>query len=881
MVDDPSSCPEEFPKEEDQQAERDRLHDIITKLVVWENTDETKAENRVLLDSARYEIARSVARAYQEIPPTEPTEVMRYLAEKAPPVYDPFSGGGSIPLEAQRLGLRTIGSDLNPVAVLITKALIELPPKFANQAPVNPDADPMGFSLGRGKNRKTAPWRGATGLANDVRYYGRWIRTMVFQQIGEIFPKAKLLDGTEATVIAWLWARNIPCPNPACGMPIPLMTTFNLSNKKGNEHWAKPILDHEAKTVSFAVQNNDHGVPRNGTASGKGAMCISCDGAVPISYVREQARNGNMAEQMIAVVAEGNRKRMFLSPTREHIRAAQSGKPSWRPGGTLPERARSISVQVYGFTRWEDLFTERQLTVLSNLGDVLSDAREKLARDGASAEYADAVSTYLALAIGRSVNAYSSFARWQNTGDKVAGVFTNQGIPMIWDFAEVNPFSESTQHWYGQVKWIAEVIERLPSDTNAGAAYQADAATTSYNNDGPVIATDPPYYGQVHFADSSDFFYVWLRPLLRDIYPNLFSGMQVPKAEEMIASQFRFENPRERFEGLLGQTLTLMGEDCSPEFPSSIFYAYRQQEEEREGRISTGWDTILSALTSSGFQIIGTWPMRTERPGRTNSLGVNALASSVVLVCRPRPENAPTATRRQFLDALEAELPSSLDHLTSGSHIAPVDLAQAAIGPGIQIYSRYSRVETIDGEQVTVREALAAINRVIAEYDEQTQGNLDGETRFCLGWLRQNGYEEGLYGEAQNLARAMNVSVEELRDSHRLLTASTGSVSLLPEDEYGPNRRAGLQEMSAWESCFRMAYHLDPNREDGGGIEGAAGVARAMGSDAESVERLARILYNHYDRKDDSRRAVMFNNLVTEWQDILTRAQDPDQGRLV
>ena len=448
---------------------------------------------------------------------------------------------------------------------------------------------------------------------------------------------------------------------------------------------------------------------------------------------------------------------------------------------------------------------------------------------------------------------------------------------MIWDFAEVNHFSDATQNWMAQIDWVSEVVERLPTGENAGIAYQADASTTIHAGDGPVIVTDPPYYDNIGYADLSDFFYVWLRPLLRDTYPELFTSISVPKNEEMIANPFRFEAPRERFEELLDGTLSMVRERCSPEFPSSIFYAYKQQAEEKEGRTSTGWETMLTALINADFQITGTWPMRTERPNRPRAQGSNALASSVVLVCRPRPQDAPAATRRQFLDALEAELPAALDHLTREGHMAPVDLAQAAIGPGMQVYSRYSRVETIGGEPVPVREALAAINRVIAHYDERQQGELDSETRFCLDWLEQHGFAEGPYGEAETLAQAKNVSVDELRDSHRLLTALGGTVSLLPVDEYGPDRLSGLGEMTAWEGTFRMAYHLA--REEGRGIEGAGQVVRAMGSNAESVERLARILYNHHDRKGDSSSSVMFNNLVTEWPRIVAHAQVAKQGR--
>ncbi len=882
MVDDPSSCEEEFPTAESQDTERNRLHNIIRHLVNWETTDETNPQNIGLLAEARWEIARSVARSRGEAPPDKanPDEVLRYLGDKALPIYDPFCGGGSIPLEAQRLGLQAVGSDLNPVAVLITKTLIELPPKFANKPPVNPDADPMGMTVGKGKKAQKVAWRGAAGLADDIRYYGRKMREMAWERIGHLYPKAKLPDGGEATVIAWLWARTVPCPNPACRVEMPLTKTFQLSTKQGNQHWTRPVVDRDTKLISFVVQNHRGDVPKESTVDRNGATCIACNGTVPLSYVREQSRAGHLGEQMTAIVAEGDRKRLFLSPTDEHIKAAMLAKSEWRPGGSFPNRTRDFTPSGYGITYWHQLFKERQLVALTTLSELVAEVGDLFVNEGVDKGYSNAICTYLALAVDRKSNAGSKFSTWQNAGDFVSSVFKLQALPMVWDFAEINPFSGSTNNWMAQIEWIARITERLPAKVNSGIVHQADASTTVHANEGPVIVTDPPYYDNVAYADLSDFFYVWLRPMLRGIYPGLFAGIATPKSEEMIAEPSRFEHSRDRFEALLNQTLQLIRERCGTEFPSSIFYAYKQQEEEREGRTSTGWETMLSAVVSAGFQIVGTWPMRTAG-GRVRAVDSNALASSVVIVCRPRLEDAPNATRRQFLDALEAELPQALDQLTQESHIAPVDLAQAAIGPGMQVYSRYSRVETIGGELVPVREALVNINRVIAEYDELQQGDLDAPTRFCLDWFKQNDYNEGRFGEAEDLARAKNVSVEELRDGSGLLTAGAGVVKLLPLDQYGPERSLRLGDMTAWEGCFRMTYHLDTNREDGGGVEGAATVARAMGSNAESVERLARILYNHYDRKGDSRNSVMFNNLVTEWPNIQARAQGPEEPTLL
>ena len=630
-----------------------------------------------------------------------------------------------------------------------------------------------------------------------------------------------------------------------------------------------------AKRVSFVVQNCSNDVPKGGTVDRNSAVCIACNNAALLSYVREQARAGNMNEQMTAIVAEGNRRRLFVSPTDVHIQAATSAETSWRPSQVMPNTPTLVSGRGFGITHWHQLFTERQLTALTTFSDLLEEVDELVTKHGGDVEYTNALRTYLTLAIGRTANSGSSFARWQNSGDFVAGVFARQAIPMMWDFAESNPFCNASQNWMAQIEWVAEVVERLSANVNSGKVYQADASTTIHAKDGPVIVTDPPYYDNIDYADLSDFFYVWLRPLLRDVYPNLFAGILTPKDEEITAIASRFDNPRQRFEDLLNKTLQLVRERCSPEFPSSIFYAYKQHEEERGGRASTGWETMLSAIISAGFEIVGTWPMRTERSARSNALSANSLASSVVLVCRPRSDDAPAATRRQFFDALERELPAALDQLTQKGHIAPTDLAQAAIGPGMQIYSRYSRVETISGEPVSVREALVAINRAIADYDERQEGDLDSESRFCLDWLKQYGYEEGSYGEAETLARAKNVVIGKLRDDDGLLTTEGGRMRLLPLDAFSDNEQLTLGDTTAWEGCCRMAYHL--NREDGNGIEGAASVGREMGSNVESVERLARILYNHYDRKGDSQNAVIFNNLVTEWQRIREKMADDEQ----
>ena len=888
MVDDPSSCIDEFPTIEDQAIERRRLHDIISQLVKWENSNDPD-----LLAEARLEIARSIARQLGKpplpsagAPPPRLNElIIQYLAEHAPTIYDPFCGGGSIPLEAQRLGMKAIGSDLNPVAVLITKALIEIPPKFANKPPVNPDADPMGMTVGKGRKSQKVPWRGAAGLADDIRYYGKWMRDEAFKRIGHLYPTIKDENGIDRTVIAWLWCRTIPCANPACGIKMPMLKTFQLSKKANNRHWIKPVIDRKTNTVSFHVLNHPTDVPTEATVDRYGATCVACKNAVKLDYVRQQAREGKMDEQMIAVVAEGDRKRLFISPADEHVQAALSAEPEWRPSQTITKNPK-VSALAYGTTHWHQLFSERQLLTLTTFSDFISEVRSQIIQDGADNDYADAVCTYLTLATGKNADYGSSFASWHISGEKIRNIFARQVIPMIWDFAEVNLFSKSTGNWMAQINWIAKAVEHTPAESNRGETHQADASTTVHANDGPIIVTDPPYYDNIGYADLSDFFYVWLRPILRDTYPELFAGMLTPKIEEMIADR-RFDNPRQHFEHGLNKALKRIRQHCTDAYPSSIFYAYKQQEEERGGQTSTGWETMLNALIDSGFQIVGTWPMRTELSNRPRSLGSNALATSIILVCRPRPEDAPSVTRQQFLDELAYKMPDALDRLTHEGHIAPTDLAQSAIGPGMEIYSKYSSVTYISGKRFTVRDALMAINLEIQKYDERETGDLDAESQFCVTWLKQHGFDEGEYGVAETLSKAKNIDVDDLADTHDILTSENGKVQLHDMDYYHPtehdpelpiNDRGG--NMTAWEACFRIAYHLDYGRWDADEVRGAARVFNTKGRDTERIERLARILYNYHDTRGEAREAYPFNAVATRWNEIFVEANRSHQETL-
>ena len=871
LVDDPGT----YLDEPYAQEERQRLHDFISELVKWENTN-----NENLLAKARYEIACSVARSYGETAPTDSDEVLRYLAGRVPAIYDPFCGSGSIPLEAQRLGLRARASDLNPVAVLLNKALIELPPTFHNQPPINPDIDSL------------EGWRGTSGLAADIRYYGGWMREEAYKRIGHFYPKAKLANGTEATAIAWLWVHTVPCNNPACGLPMPLVHSFQLSKKKENKHWIHPIVNKESKTISFIVQNHNTGIPDKGTVrSTTEAFCITCKSPVKLEYVREQARSGNMKEVMAAVVAKGQRGRLFLSPTNDQNRTARSAIPNWKPMNKLPEDPLGFSLHNYGITHWHQFFTIRQLTTLTTFSDLLSEARERIIQDGATDVYANSLCTYLACAIGKITDIGCKGTRWRvdSATERIVHAISKQTIHILWDFAEMNPFSsypDSSANWITQVNHIADVVEYLPVTANSCEVYQADASATPHAVDSPIIITDPPYYDIIGYADLSDFFYVWLRSFLREIYPKLFAGISTPKSAEIIVNRHRFENSRHRFKNLLHKTLQRIRERCSEQFPTSIFYAYRQQENKQDTGTSTAWETMLNATISAGLQIVSTWPMRTENITSPTSIGKNALASSIVLVCRPRPDTAQNIGLGGFLTALRNEMPAALDRLTREAHIAPVDLAQAAIGPGMEVYSRYSSVKARqDGQlvEVSVRDALIKINEEIDRYFAEQEGEFDSETRFCLAWFKQHDFTDSDYGSAEVLAQANNISIDAMRS--RVLIAESGRVQLLPLSAYDdthPNAELSLLQITTWEACHLMVYHLNPGNEDGRGIEGAAEIGTAMQNNptsdpVASVERLARILYSHYDRQAAAENAYLFNTLVTSWDAIERNMQDPQQ----
>ncbi|MCF1708708.1 DUF1156 domain-containing protein [Tabrizicola sp. J26] len=857
LVDDPSSHPDQFPAHEDQERERQRLFAIIEDLVKWENST-----NEEVLERARAEIRRSCGGVL-------------------PPVYDPFSGGGSIPLEAQRLGLPAYGSDLNPVAVMIGKAMIEIPPKFKDMPPIHPGIKERSF------------YRNAEGLAEDVKYYGEWMREKAWERIGHLYPQVDLpkeYGGGKATVIAWIWARTVPSPDPAfADVHVPIASSFLLSSKAGKEAWIEPIVDRQAKTITYRIRQGgtkaELEAAKEGTKAGRGAnfRCLISDTAITMEHVRRVAKDG-LGEQLIAIVAEGPRERIFVAPIAEQVEAARAAKPSWRPEMTISPDRRAFTPPDYGMETFGDLFTDRQLVALNTFSDLVHEARSQIEanasatlsadptvlRDGGKGAkaYAEAVSVYLAFGVSRLTDIQNSLCRWESSKTQVRNLFGRQAIPMMWDFGENNVFCDAAGDYRTSLGSIVKVIERF-HPSGEGIEINHDAQTVVYP-EGAVISTDPPYYDNIGYADLSDFFFCWLKPALRSVYPDIFSVLATPKAEELIAAPHR-QGGRDAAEVFfldgMRRAIANMAHQSANVFPAAIYYAFKQSEVANEGISSTGWATFLQGILDAGYSVVSTWPMRTELANRMRGQESNALANSVVLVCRKKEASAEVITRAEFIRALKRELPPAIAELQA-ANIAPADMPQSAIGPGMGVFSRYRAVLESDDSPMTVKAALQLINRELDEYLGGIQGEFDADTRFAITWFEQNGLKAGDYGTANNIATARGISVESVKHAG-IVESAAGKVRILKRDEMDAEWEPDADgHLTVWECC----QHLVRLHEKYGIGYEAAVMLKKFGSKADDVRDLAYVLYNICEKRGDAKEATAYNALIADWTDLTREA---------
>jgi len=855
---------------------RMRLFDFIELLVKWESTT-----NEDVLNTARQLIQLSTN-------------------NNPPAILDPFAGGGSIPLEAQRLGLKAYASDLNPVAVMINKAQIEIPPRFADMPPVNPH-----------DNARVAPkegWSGASGLAADVRYYGAWMREKAWERIGHLYPQHN-----GETIIAWIWARTVKSPNPAIDAHVPLVRSFELSKKKGKRAWIDPIV--EGDTIRYVVRHEATGddtstIPTDGTTNRKGATCFITNTPIPFEYIRAEGKAGRMGAHLMAIVTEGEKGRNYYSPDDWQVKIAESEQPSWKPQGDIPQQALGFRIQLYGMDEYHKLFTPRQLVALTTFSDLIAEARTQThadallagladddipLRDGGrgALAYSEAVSVYLAFAVDKGADYWSTICSWHTNREGIGHTFTKQSLPMVWDYVEANPLSDSSGNFLASSVWVANALERTPAIAG-GEAVQQDAMELHLDNT-ITISTDPPYYDNIGYADLSDFFYVWMRHSLRGVYPDLFRTLLVPKDAELVATPFRFGGDKVRanhfFEDGMVQTFTNMRRFTHSEYPLTVYYAFKEQETDANDpewdddgsnekirpdkkQVSTGWETMLNGIVQAGFAIDGTYPMRTELSNRMVGMGTNALASSIVLVCRPRPEDAPVCSRREFLSLLRAELPEALYQLQTGN-IAPVDLAQASIGPGMAVYSRYAQVREADGTVMSIRTALGLINQALDEYLAEQDGILDPETRFAVAWFEQYEFKESESGKAIDLARAKMTTFEGLEKSG-LIISEKGKVRLIAWEEYDAGAWSPKLDKrpTIWEATHHLIERLKTKGE-----QGSASLLAEMPADmASEARQLAYRLYNICERKKWANLAQDYNALVVSWLGI-TEAMSAEMSK--
>jgi putative DNA methylase len=892
MVDDPSSSPDLFPTLAKQEKERQRLFRIIEDLVQWENTT-----NETVLRAARDEIWQSWRRSCAENV-DHPRAKELFDRKNLPAFHDPFAGGGSLPLEAQRLGFKVFASDLNPVAVLISKAMIEIPPPFAGQPPVNPGArkDPALFERS---------WKGTQGLAEDVRYYGQWMRDEAEKRIGHLYPKVdvtiemakarpdlKPYVGRKLSVIAWLWARTVKSPNPAfANVEVPLASTFMVSTKVGKEAYVQPEVEGTGYRFTVKIgKPKDVEVAKSGTRLARGAnfKCVMSGAPITGDYIKAEGKAGRMGARLMAIVAEGDRGRVYLPPTLEHEATACSAEPEWRPDIEFFQQALGFRVGNYGMLKWSDLFTARQLIALGTFSDLVSEARKYIHRDSLAAglpddnkqphddaatatSYSSAITTYLAFAVSKTADYNCALVPWYSKEDRPGHLFSQQTVPMVWDYVEVNPLTGIGGTLAGSVAIVSGALMGCPADGPVGRAVQSDAAQATLAADS-VISTDPPYYDNVGYADLSDFFYVWLRRSLRPVFPDLFTTVAVPKAAELVATPNRHGGTEEAeaffLEGMT-QVMRRLSDQGHPAFPVTIYYAFKQSEEDNSsGTFSTGWETFLGAVIEAGLAVTGTWPMRTERSARSRGIDSNALASSIVLVCRPRDSSAPTGMRREFVAGLKAELPQALAHLQRGN-IAPVDLAQAALGPGMAVYTRYANVLDAEGKPLTVHDALALINQTLDEALAEQEGDFDADSRWAITWLEETGFAEGDYGRAEQLSKSKNTSVDGMKRAG-ILASARGKVRLLRPDELPADwDPATDSRVTAWETV----HHLIRALEQGG--EGvAAELVAKLGAKAEVARELAYRLYTLCERKKRATEALSYNGLVQSWPEIARLARE-------
>ena len=783
----------------DDDAERERLERLIAAIVDW---DQVKAGNSQAIEEARARIRRA-------------------FPDRPPRLLDPFMGGGATGLEALRLGCETHALELNPVAHLIELCTLVYPQRYGSGETEEQRRTGDRRSPTADRRQLTLPGSAPTGgggrtLADDVRHWGRWVLERAREEIGHLYANP---TGDE-TIVGYLWARTVRCPNPACGAEMPLVRQWWLAKTKRRKIALRPRVNREARRITFEVIDvgAQHAAPDfdpgRGTSSRGHATCLACGQVADVTYIRAEGKAGRMGEMPLAVIYEqektGKGYRPFTEQDEELFQKAltllgeldeNAPDEPLPPVGTLGFR-----VQRYGLTRWGDLFNARQTLALLTFSRQVRAAHEAMLAEGMDPERAKAVTTYLSVIVDRLADYNTTLCTWHNTGEKINHTFGRQALPMIWDYTELNPFSGATGDWSGAMAWITRVIEHAARTSGRPAIARQGTATRLPWPDGhfDALITDPPYYDAVPYADLSDFFYVWLKRSIGFLHPKVFRTPLTPKSAEIIQEPARHDDDataKAFYEREMTRAFAEARRVLRPDGVFVVVFAHKS---------TAAWETLLNSLLEAGLVVTASWPLHTERPGRLRAHESAALASSIFIVCRAR-----VAGGEGYFDDVREELAATIRERLDffwRQDIRGADFFISAIGPAVSVFGRYRRVYRLDGSEVGVGELLNLVQAMVSEYALDrilngggTQvGGVDAPTRYYI--LHRWAYGRGKipFDDAMRLAMALGADVSALMGRRGLLKQSGETVRLL-----GPKERAGVGGLGLPDRAGRSASVID------------------------------------------------------------------------
>lgn len=792
-----------------------------------------------------------------------------------PTVFDPFCGGGSTLIEAQRLGAPTRGSDLNPVPALITRTVTQILPKIWDGQPLHPAAVGDRARLARNERQLTfpaaeqsrAPLRGYAGIVQDVNHYAAQIQDRVLRRLSKNYRSQ---DGEN--VVAWLWARTARCPNPSCGIDTVLTTSWWLAKRKNELAWLEPIV-RDGRVDITVESGRAHGQAQDSPKIGDGVFeCLACKATLDGRYLRSQGKDGRLGLRMTAVVADVAGRRRYRAPTQQDLDAAAvTDLDSSFAAVPINSGGQGIRVGLYGVSTWDEIFSPRQRIWLTALADEVARVPSVVTADGGAQEWAVAAATLLGLAVGRVAQYESTQVRWFIDSRSGAGqalpAFGRHDVPMQWDFVEPAPSSVAGS-FTGAVRSITAGLSQ--ASRGDGVVVRQDARVARLAEPG-LVATDPPYFDAIGYADHSDYFYIWHRRALKDVHPDLYGTAAAPKGGELTAIPVHHGNSkdaaREYFIEGFTEAFNNLQQSLRPDLPMLVVYASKEQKATKQEE--TRWSSILTAMIAADLEITGAWPIHGTGTNRMVGIGTNAVATYVVMTCRPRESTAMSISLTDFTRALRRELGPAVRDLQASS-ILPVDLAQAAMGPGMRIYSRYRAVLDQAGSRVPVEHAMRLINSALAEVLDEQEGELDPASRFAIRWWETYGWEPGTFGEADKAARPLGIGVDDVVRS-QVATSRANKVQLRGSGAMDPRWTPTNDiQPTAWEAVHHLAHKLI----DRGGELEAAELMASLGNLHDPAMALVYRLHDIAAKKSRAADQERYNALINSWSELVKLSKD-------